>query len=173
MSWRTCSASPGAAASRSTSRPSSGRGAGGWCWSARPPAPSWCPLGRLSCCGWPRRGATWIPATWSASRPACTAGPPGPIPAGAARRCAGRPAAGRGWTSVPSLPLLRQPTLIVSGDDDPIIPLANAHLMHRLIPHSRLHVFHGGHLGLVTEAPQLAPTVDCFLGELHDDGSGR
>jgi poly(3-hydroxyalkanoate) depolymerase len=82
-------------------------------------------------------------------------------------------AAGLGWTSVPFLPLLRQPTLIVSGDDDPIIPLANARLMHRLIPHSRLHVFHGGHLGLVTEAPQLAPVVDCFLGGPDDDGSGR
>ncbi|MDX6390167.1 MAG: hypothetical protein QOJ73_1230 [Streptosporangiaceae bacterium] len=81
--------------------------------------------------------------------------------------------AGAGWTSVPFLPLLRQPTLIMSGDDDPIIPLVNARLMHRLIPHSRLHIFHGGHLGLVTEAPQLAPVVDCFLGGLHDNGSGR
>ncbi len=34
--------------------------------------------------------------------------------------------AGAGWTSVPFLPLLRQRTLILSGDDDPIIPLANA-----------------------------------------------
>jgi poly(3-hydroxyalkanoate) depolymerase len=82
-------------------------------------------------------------------------------------------AAGAGWTSVPFLPLLRPPTLIVSGDDDPIIPLANAHLMHRLIPHSQLHIFHGGHLGLITEAPQLAPVVDRFLGGLHDNGSGR
>jgi poly(3-hydroxyalkanoate) depolymerase len=72
-------------------------------------------------------------------------------------------AAGAGWTSVPFLPLVRQPTLIVSGDDDPIIPLANARLMHRLIPGSRLHVFRGGHLGLVTEAPQLAPVVSEFL----------
>jgi len=72
-------------------------------------------------------------------------------------------AAGAGWTSVPFLPLLRQPTLIVSGDDDPIIPLVNARLMHRLIPDSRLHVFHGGHLGLVTEAAQLAPVVSGFL----------
>jgi pimeloyl-ACP methyl ester carboxylesterase len=102
--------------------------------------------------------------------------------------------AGAGWTSVPFLPLLRQPALIMSGDDDPIIPLANAHLMHRLIPHSQLHVFRGGHLGLLTEAPQLAPVVNQFLagpdrgarntgarntsarstrGELHDNGSGR
>jgi poly(3-hydroxyalkanoate) depolymerase len=71
--------------------------------------------------------------------------------------------AGAGWTSVPFLPLLRQPTLIVSGDDDPIIPVANARLMHRLIPDSRLHVFRGGHLGLVTEAARLAPVVSEFL----------
>jgi len=71
--------------------------------------------------------------------------------------------AGAAWTSVPFLPFLRQPTLIISGDDDPIIPLANARLMHRLIPNSRLHVYHGGHLGLVTEAAELAPVVSDFL----------
>jgi poly(3-hydroxyalkanoate) depolymerase len=72
-------------------------------------------------------------------------------------------AASAGWTSVPFLRLLRQPVLIVAGDDDPIIPLANAKLMKRLIPNSRLHVYHGGHLGLVTEAADLAPVVDAFL----------
>ena len=36
-------------------------------------------------------------------------------------------------------------------------------LMHKLIPDSQLHVFHGGHLGLVTEAAQLAPVVSEFL----------
>ena len=72
-------------------------------------------------------------------------------------------AAGAGWTSVPFLPLVRQRTLIVAGDDDPIIPLANARLMKLLIPHSRLHVYHGGHLGLVTEAAELAPVIDAFL----------
>ena len=71
--------------------------------------------------------------------------------------------AGAGWTSLPFLPLLRQPTLILAGDDDPIIPLANARLMKLLIPKSRLHVYHGGHLGLVTEAAELAPVVDGFL----------
>jgi poly(3-hydroxyalkanoate) depolymerase len=71
--------------------------------------------------------------------------------------------AGAGWTSVPFLPWLRQPTLILSGDDDPIIPLANARLMHLLIPKSSLHVYQGGHLGLVTEAATLAPVVDAFL----------
>jgi poly(3-hydroxyalkanoate) depolymerase len=71
--------------------------------------------------------------------------------------------AGAGWTSVPFLPLLRQRTLILAGDDDPLIPLVNARLMHRLIPHSELHVYHGGHLGMVTEAREIAPVVDGFL----------
>ena len=34
--------------------------------------------------------------------------------------------ASAGWTSLPVLRLIRQPTLILAGDDDPIIPLANA-----------------------------------------------
>jgi len=71
--------------------------------------------------------------------------------------------AGAGWTSLPFLPLLRQPTLILAGDDDPLIPLANARLLQLLIPNARLQVYHGGHLSLVTEAADLAPVVDGFL----------
>jgi len=70
---------------------------------------------------------------------------------------------GAGWTSVAWLPFLRQRTLIVSGDDDPLIPLVNAKLMRRLIPRSQLYVFHGGHLGLVVQASELAPVIDSFL----------
>ncbi len=72
-------------------------------------------------------------------------------------------AAAAGWTSVPFLPWLRQPTLILAGDDDPLIPLINARMLHRLIRDSRVHVYHGGHLALVTEASELAPVVDAFL----------
>jgi pimeloyl-ACP methyl ester carboxylesterase len=71
--------------------------------------------------------------------------------------------AGAGWTSLPFLPLLRQPTLILAGDDDPLIPLVNARVLRLLIPNARLHVYHGGHLSLVTEAADLAPVVDGFL----------
>jgi poly(3-hydroxyalkanoate) depolymerase len=70
---------------------------------------------------------------------------------------------GSGWTSVPWLPCLRQRTLIVSGDGDPLIPVINAKLMHGLIPHSRMHIFHGGHLGLVVQARELAPVIGAFL----------
>ena len=68
-----------------------------------------------------------------------------------------------GWTSVPWLRKLRQPTLILHGDDDPLVPLVNAKIMHRLIPHSKLYIFHDGHLGLGTSAQELAQVVDQFL----------
>ena len=70
---------------------------------------------------------------------------------------------GIGWTSLPRLPKLRQPTLILAGDDDPIIPLVNARIMHRLIPRSELHIYHGGHLELVADAERIAPVVEAFL----------
>jgi len=68
-----------------------------------------------------------------------------------------------GWTSLPMLPLVRQPTLILAGDDDPLTPLVNARIMHRLIPRSELTVYHGGHLDLVTEPARMAATVEKFL----------
>jgi poly(3-hydroxyalkanoate) depolymerase len=70
--------------------------------------------------------------------------------------------AGLGWTSVPFLPLIRQPTLILTGDDDPMIRVVNARIMASLLPHARLHVFHDGHLGIVTKAAELAPLIAAF-----------
>jgi len=71
--------------------------------------------------------------------------------------------AGAGWTSLPVLPLLRQPTLVLAGDDDPVIPLVNARIMAGLIPHARLHVYHGGHVELVLQPGLLAPLIGEFL----------
>jgi poly(3-hydroxyalkanoate) depolymerase len=68
-----------------------------------------------------------------------------------------------GWTSLPRLPRLRPPTLILAGDDDPIIPLVNARIMHRLIPGSQLHIYQGGHLELAADAERLASAVEAFL----------
>lgn len=74
-------------------------------------------------------------------------------------------AAMAGWSSLPFLGLIRQPTLVMGGTDDPIIPAANPRLQARLIPHARLHLYDGGHLGIVTEADELAPVVERFLDE--------
>ena len=78
-----------------------------------------------------------------------------------------------GWTSLPRLPWLRPPTLILAGDDDPIIPLANARIMHRLIRRSRLEVYHGGHLELAADAKNLASAVETFLDASDSDLTGE
>jgi poly(3-hydroxyalkanoate) depolymerase len=73
--------------------------------------------------------------------------------------------AGSFWTSLFALPAVRQQTLIVAGTDDPIIPVANAHIMNALLPHSRLYLHSGGHIDLVHNATELAPVIDKFLRE--------
>ena len=68
-----------------------------------------------------------------------------------------------GWVSAPLLPLLRQPTLILAGNDDPLVPMVNARIMARLIPHSTLVELDDGHLFLFTKARESAASVDRFL----------
>jgi poly(3-hydroxyalkanoate) depolymerase len=79
-----------------------------------------------------------------------------------------------GWTSLPMLRRLRPPTLILAGDDDPIIPVVNARIMRRLIPRSELQIYHGGHLELAADAGRLASAIDAFLGPGGvDDDTGQ
>ena len=68
-----------------------------------------------------------------------------------------------GWTSAPWLWRLKQPTLIISGTDDPLIPVANAHLLDKLIPDSRLELIDNGHLFLVTRPEESAVMIEDFL----------
>ncbi|MDE2368934.1 MAG: poly(3-hydroxyalkanoate) depolymerase [Burkholderiales bacterium] len=72
-------------------------------------------------------------------------------------------AAGTGWTSVHWLHRLPQPTLVMAGDNDPLIPLVNARLLHQLIPHSELQVFDCGHLFLMTRPQACARAINEFL----------
>lgn len=68
-----------------------------------------------------------------------------------------------GWTSIPFARRIRQRTLILTGDDDPIVRPVNGHILRRLIPNAELHVFHDGHLGLITSAEVLVPRIEEFL----------
>jgi poly(3-hydroxyalkanoate) depolymerase len=70
-----------------------------------------------------------------------------------------------GWTSLPWLMFLRQPTLIMAGADDPLIPTINARIMQWLIPDARVAILDCGHLFLVTLAAESARVVDAFLTE--------
>ena len=68
-----------------------------------------------------------------------------------------------GWTSLPWLRLVRQPTLILAGSDDRIVPPANADVLAWAIPDSRKHLFDDGHLFLITDPESSAAVIDEFL----------
>jgi len=70
-----------------------------------------------------------------------------------------------GWTSVPWLWRLKQPTLVVSGTDDPLINDANARMLAHLIPNSRLELVDDGHLFVVTDPKGTAAMVEDFLSD--------
>lgn len=68
-----------------------------------------------------------------------------------------------GWTSLPWLHRLRQPTLIMAGTEDPLVPPLNARILKYLIPGAQLIFFDDGHLFLTTSAHEVAPVVRQFL----------
>jgi poly(3-hydroxyoctanoate) depolymerase len=72
-----------------------------------------------------------------------------------------------GWSSHLLLPTLRQPTLILAGDDDPIVPLVNACWMACLIPRSRLHILHDGHHFFRSSTNETASAIRDFLDGPH------
>jgi poly(3-hydroxyalkanoate) depolymerase len=71
-----------------------------------------------------------------------------------------------GWTSLPWLHKLIQPTLVLNGDDDPIVPLVNGRMLAWRIPDARLHIVRGGgHLFLLERPAETAELVAEFLSD--------
>ena len=69
-----------------------------------------------------------------------------------------------GWTSAPFLPFLKTETLIMMGDDDQIVPLANGKFLNFLIPNSELFVIKGGgHLFLLSHVEESIAAIRGFL----------
>jgi poly(3-hydroxyalkanoate) depolymerase len=69
-----------------------------------------------------------------------------------------------GWTSAPALPFMTKETLIMMGDEDAIVPLANGRLLEALIPNSRLEIFAGGgHLFMISHREQTISSLRGFL----------
>ncbi len=74
------------------------------------------------------------------------------------------------WTSLPWLWHLRQPTLVLTGDDDPIVPVVNGRILARLIPNARLEIIRGGgHLFLLEEPARTAALTAGFLNAAAGD----
>jgi len=60
----------------------------------------------------------------------------------------------QGWDSYAELGQIKAPTLIFHGDDDKLLPHANAEILHARIPGSKVHILKGiGHM-FFWEAPE-------------------
>jgi poly(3-hydroxyalkanoate) depolymerase len=72
--------------------------------------------------------------------------------------------AGMGWTSIHWLHRIRQPTLIMAGADDPLVPPVNARIIAMLVPNNRLFIVPGGgHLFMLYSLEKVTPVISQFL----------
>jgi len=68
------------------------------------------------------------------------------------------------WSSLPWLSRVAAPTLILQGDDDPLVPARDARMMAKRLPNAQLRVIPGaGHLWLLESAPAAAEMIEKFL----------
>jgi poly(3-hydroxyalkanoate) depolymerase len=70
-----------------------------------------------------------------------------------------------GWTSLPWLWSLPQPTLVLMGSDDPLVPAINGHILAALIPNAELRMIDDGHLFIVTRPAETAAVIEAFLAD--------
>jgi poly(3-hydroxyalkanoate) depolymerase len=70
-----------------------------------------------------------------------------------------------GWTSLPWLWSLRQPTLVLMGRDDPLVPPVNGRILAALIPNAELRMIDDGHLFMVTRPAETAGLIEAFLAD--------
>jgi pimeloyl-ACP methyl ester carboxylesterase len=64
---------------------------------------------------------------------------------------------------------ITMPTLIMSGDDDPLVPPENSHILKELIPHAELIFFPGKrHCFFIEEADQFNQTMTSFLRSIKN-----
>ena len=72
-----------------------------------------------------------------------------------------------GWSSLAWLHRLPQPTLVIAGTDDPLVPVASARLLAERIPNAQLRLFDDGHLVLMTRLDEIAPLLRKFLTDAN------
>ena len=68
-----------------------------------------------------------------------------------------------GWSSLLWLRTIKQPTLLLSGLDDPLIHVNNMKTLKMLIPNSEIHFIPDGHLFLITSTDDVTPIIKEFL----------
>jgi pimeloyl-ACP methyl ester carboxylesterase len=79
-----------------------------------------------------------------------------------------------GWSSLPWLHTIAAPTLVLVGDEDPIVPMINSRLFTRLIPDCRRYVLRGaGHLFPLDQPGDTIGVIDAFLGAPREPAGRR
>ncbi|WP_199699093.1 alpha/beta fold hydrolase [Oleomonas cavernae] len=68
-----------------------------------------------------------------------------------------------GWTSLPWLPLIRQPTLVLMGSDDQLVRPINGRILASLIPRAHLEMIEDGHMFIVSRPQETAAVIEAFL----------
>ena len=68
-----------------------------------------------------------------------------------------------GWTSAHWLHRIMQPTLVMMGEDDPIVPVVNGQILKYLLPNARLYTIDDGHLFLLSRIEDVVPVIADFL----------
>ena len=183
----TSSASPTAAPSRSSSPSTLPSVSAGWCWPPRAAASAPCRDRTAPWPAWRRRCATTRRPTSTAPRAASYGGMTGRDLSMRRRMMAERhrhpPSAYGytmqllgtvGWSSLPFLSRIPHDTLVICGDDDPLIPVANAEMLARRIPRARLEICkRSGHLFLWDEAKRLAVRIGTLPRRRRRDVAGR
>lgn len=67
------------------------------------------------------------------------------------------------WTSVPWLSQLNQPTQVIGGALDTLIPVANQMLLASLMPNARIRIYNAGHLLMYSRKSEVGALVTDFL----------
>lgn len=71
-----------------------------------------------------------------------------------------------GWSSLPFLSAIPHETLIISGDDDPLVPVENPRILADRIPRARLKIVErAGHLLLWDDAVNVAAHIRSFIND--------
>ena len=79
-----------------------------------------------------------------------------------------------GWSSLPFLGTIPHETLVITGDDDPLVPVENARILADRIPRARLEIVkRAGHLLLWDDAANAAARIRSFIEGRADADHGR
>ena len=87
------------------------------------------------------------------------------IKAGDSRGYAYQLIAGMGWTSYFWLPQIETPTLLLMGEDDPIVPPINGRILLSRMPNAQMITMECGHLFILSIPQETAEKMESFI---HD-----